>query len=135
VFSPDGLWLVFQSDETGRFEVYVVSFPELGAKRQVSLNGGTWAQWSAQSNEVFYRAPNGDVMVVPIVSEENSLRSGTPRLLFRDSESSFPAFAATPDGQHFVLFEANPDALAREIYVILNWFTELRAGGSTNRRH
>jgi serine/threonine-protein kinase len=141
VFSPDGRWLAYHSDETGRPEVYAVSFPELGAKRQVSQNGGSYAHWSARGDELFYLAPTADLMAVTMRGEGLSLKSGAPKLVFPDSESSIPGgtvarrlFAVAPDGRHFSILAANPDALAREIHVVLNWFTELRAGGPTGNR-
>jgi Tol biopolymer transport system component len=57
VFSPDGRWLAFSSDETGQSEIYIVSFPGLGAKQQVSRDGGHMPRWSATGNEVFFLEP------------------------------------------------------------------------------
>jgi len=126
VFSPDGQWLAYDSNETGHSEVYAVSFPELGAKRQISQRGGWLAQWDAQGNELFYRSLSGEVMVVPITALGRSLRSEAPRVLFPDPDTPMPQFSVAPDGQHFAILAANPDAPAREINVVLNWFEELK---------
>jgi len=126
VFSPDGQWLAYNSDETGQREVYAVSFPELGAKRQISQKGGWFARWDAQGNELFYRGLNGEVMVVTMTAQERSLRSGTPRVLFPFSYSSLPDYGVAPDGQYFAILASNPDAPAREINIVLNWFEELK---------
>ena len=55
-FSPDGRWIAYESDESGRFEVYVAPFPGPGAKRQVSTSGGTRSRWRMDGKELFYRA-------------------------------------------------------------------------------
>lgn len=54
--SPDGKWLAYISDETGRFEIHVTSFPAAGERTQVSLNGGTEPEWGRNGKELFYRA-------------------------------------------------------------------------------
>ena len=125
-FSPDGRWLAYVSDETGRPEVYTVSFPELGAKRQISQNGGGSARWGAQGEELFYGTANANVVVVTMRGEGLSLTSGAPKLLFPDSDSFLPLYDVAPDGRHFAVLAVNPDALAREIHVVLNWFEELK---------
>ena len=126
VFSPDGQWLVYNSDETGQPEVYAVSFPELGAKRQISQKGGQFAQWDAQGNELFYLGRNGEIIVVKMTAEGRSLRSGAPRVLFSDPDFTRGSLGVAPDGQHFAMLFANPGSPARDINVILNWFEELK---------
>jgi len=126
VFSPDGQWLVYHSDETGQPEVYAVSFPEFGAKRQISQGGGSHAHWAAQGNQLFYRGLNSELMVVTMTAQGSSLRSGTPRVLFLAPDVPGPRFGVAPDGQHFAILAENPDSPAREIHVILNWFEELK---------
>ncbi|MCH7715902.1 MAG: hypothetical protein IH876_07215 [Gemmatimonadetes bacterium] len=70
-------------------------------------------------------SPDGDITVVSVNTQGRSLRSGTPQALFPTS-MEIPQFDVTPDGQHFVVLAPNPDAPAREIRVVLNWFEELR---------
>ncbi len=125
VFSPDGRWLAYSSDESGRSEVYSVSFPELGSKIQISADGGGGPRWNGRGDELFYVSPGGDITVVSVSTQGRLLRSGTPRALFSTS-LDFPDFDVTPDGQHFVVLDPNPDAPAREIRVVLNWFEELK---------
>ncbi len=132
MFSPDGQWLAYNSDETGRREVYAVSFPELGAKRQISQKGSWLPRWAAQGNELFYTGLNGEVMVVTMTSQGRSLRSGAPRVLFSDPDFSMRGFGVAPDGQHFAIIAGNPDSPAREINVVLNWFEELKRLAPTN---
>jgi tRNA A-37 threonylcarbamoyl transferase component Bud32 len=126
-FSPNGRWLAYTSSETGRGEVYVTSYPGLAAKQQISMNGGRLPEWSAQSGELFFL--NRDTMMVSSVSTENRFEWTTPRALF--AKADFPSldfsFSVSADGQRFLYPAQNPDAPAREIHVVLNWFEELRA--------
>src|SRR5207244_1980532 len=66
VFSPDGRWLAYASDESGRFEVYVQPFPGPGAKLQVSTAAGVQPRWRGDGRELFYREPSGRFMAVPV---------------------------------------------------------------------
>ena len=127
-FSPDGRWLAYQSNETGRMQVYVVSYPDLAEKRPVSTEGGTEPAWRPRGGELYYR--NGPSMMAVNVSTTPKLEIGTPRQLFR---SSFPedlygdrSFDVMPDGEHFLMFEPDP-AAAPELRVIRNWAAELKA--------
>ena len=61
-FSPDGRWVAYESDETGRFEIYVRGYPDPGRKWQLSTGGGVQAIWSPQGDELFYRSLEGDMM-------------------------------------------------------------------------
>jgi serine/threonine-protein kinase len=127
-FSPDGRWLAYQSNETGRMQVYVISYPDLAEKRPVSTEGGTEPAWRPRGGELYYR--NGPSMMAVTISTTPRLEIGTPRQLFR---SSFPedlygdrSFDVMPDGEHFLMFEPDP-AAAPELRVIRNWAAELKA--------
>ena len=65
-FSPDGKWIAFVSNESGRAEVFVQSFPEGRARTQVSTTGGAQVRWSGDGKEIFYVAPDGKMMAVSI---------------------------------------------------------------------
>ncbi len=127
-FSPDGRWLAYQSDETGRTQVYVVSFPGLDQRRPISTEGGTEPAWRPDGGELFYR--NGTRMMVVPIRTAPSLQVGPPRELFRGlfEEQAWGdrSYDVMPDGQHFVMFESDP-ASAPELRVIRNWAAELRA--------
>ncbi len=127
VFSPDGRWLAYDSDESGRAEVYAVSFPELGSKIRISADGGAGPRWNGRGDELFYLSPDGDITVVPMSTQGSVLRPGTPQVLFPTSIERLFEFDVAPDGQHFVVLTPNPDAPAREIHVVLNFFEELKA--------
>ena len=128
-FSPDGRWLAYTSSETGINEVYVTSFPERTVKRRVSERGGRAPFWSADSGELFYMS--ADTLMVSEVTTGDNFSRSTPRSLFVSSDLSPTneayAYAVSADGQRILYAAPNPDAPAREIYVVLNWFEELRA--------
>ena len=134
--SPDGRWLAYVSDESGQNEVYIRSFPELGSKQKVSLDGGMDHQWSADGSELFFR--NGDDLHVVEIGSNAKLEIGSPRLLF---SRSFPGHSATPfaisfgyslydvtpDGQRFVAFEEEEsEPEPTHLNLILNWAEELK---------
>lgn len=113
-FSPDGRWLAYRSDETGRSEVYVRPFPALGGRWQVSTDGGVLPTWSRTRKELFYRgspAPAGDekLMVVPYLVEGDSFHVGRPRVWsevafeFRGTNRTFDLH---PDGQRFAVLKS-----------------------------
>jgi len=130
-FSPDGRWLAYVSDESGRREVYVQPFPGPGGKWQISTEGGTEAVW-AGNGELFYRNENGDKMMVVDITTEPTFRAGNPRLLFEGfyqggigGNRAF--YDVTPDGQRFLMVKAGEqETEAMQINVVLNWFEELK---------
>lgn len=128
--SPDGSWLAYTSNESGRFEVFVCSYPDLERKRQVSTLGGIEPVWSADGAELFYRSEDGRQLMRVKVDTETDLELGSPELLI---EGSFiPSawfgrnFDVAPDGQSFVLLESVlPEEVDAKLQVVLNWTTEL----------
>ena len=130
-FSPDGRWLAYESDETGRREVYVISFPELGGKKQVSTQGGATPRWSVAGDELFFW--QGTTLVVTTVSPGETFNSTFPQRLFEEADMvQTEGYDVSPDGQQFLLMVRNPDALVREIHVVENWFSELERLVPTN---
>ncbi len=122
--SPDGRWLAYQSDESGRGEVYVRSWPSLGAKVQVSQNGGSEPGWSRDGRELFYRAGGGaePVLVAATfdVGEELHIRSRTELFGVASYEFSVPHrnYDPFPDGQSFAMVrQGRPGQLAEVVYV------------------
>src|SRR5206468_964959 len=77
-FSPDTRWVAFHSDETGRPEIYVQPFPGPGEKVRVSVDGGTQVRWRADGKELFYIAPDNQLMSVPIDIEKSAPGLGKP---------------------------------------------------------
>ena len=104
--------------------MYVVSFPDLGGERQVSTGGGTLPRWARDGDELFYLS--GDTLMSRSVSAQaGDLTFGVSRPLFEYPDLF--EYDVAPDGQRFVLRTVNPDAVTREIRVVLNWFEELKA--------
>jgi eukaryotic-like serine/threonine-protein kinase len=122
--SSDGLWLAYTSDSSGRFEIYVQSFPESGARIQVSPNGGKSARWRRDGTELYYLTPDGTVMAVPVRLAQ-PIEFGTPTALFRfvDPQSGpgqRPNYDVTADGQRFIVssVERRSDP---SLHVLVNW--------------
>ncbi|MGH9852169.1 MAG: hypothetical protein ACREBD_20215, partial [Blastocatellia bacterium] len=121
--SPDGRWLAYISDVSGRYEVYVQSFPEGGGKRQVSTGGGNHPRWRRDGRELFYYAANGKLMAAPVRSGE-SFEVGVAVSLFEFRTGAnvvFAPYAVTGDGQRFLIsavVETEPNA---PLTVVVNW--------------
>jgi eukaryotic-like serine/threonine-protein kinase len=121
-FSPDGKYMAYQSNESGRMEIYVHEFPEARTKWQVSTGGGTQAHWRADGKELFYRAGTS-LMAVPVATD-STFTIGSPVRLF---ETRFAAvtvrghYRAWPDGQRFLVLAPLARDLERPAAVVLNW--------------
>jgi serine/threonine-protein kinase len=129
--SPDDRWLAYASDESGRMEVYVRPFPNVGAgKWPVSTDGGSWPVWAPSGRELFYL--DGSAMMSVALGQDPTFRVGSPELLFTGPfETGSPQFDISPDGTYFIMVEADPDARPTQIHVVLNWLEELRYTGTT----
>lgn len=121
MISPDGRWLAFQSNESGRFEVYVSPFPDGGAKFRVSENGGFDPLWSRDGRELFYRFD--DQMFAVSIEKTRQLTTGAPRVLFRGVYQGDGD--VTLDGRFLLIKPTEQEAAPRSIAVVLNWFDEL----------
>jgi serine/threonine-protein kinase len=136
VFSPDGRFFAYTSNESGEFEVYVRSFPSLDGRQQISNDGGFQPVWARSGREIFYR--NGDKMMVVAVDTNPAFRAARPVFLFEEPFENIvlPAgsnYDVTPDDERFVmawLDEAGPT----QIQVVLNWFEELKARVPSGKR-
>jgi Tol biopolymer transport system component len=122
--SPDGRWLAYQSDESGRNEVYVRSWPALGAKLQVSQSGGTEPAWARDGRELFYRSGGGaEPMLVSATFEPGPalrVRARTPLFSMASYEFATPHrnFDLFPDGRSFAMVrQGQPGQLAEVVYV------------------
>jgi Tol biopolymer transport system component len=128
-FSPDGHWMAYQSDRTGRPEIYLRPFPGPGADVRVSVDGGSQVRWSPNGKELFYVATDNHLMAVPVrfAAGETPVEPGTPVALFRTilSGAAGPAYKqqymVSADGQSFVMHAAVGEANATPITIIQNW--------------
>ncbi len=135
VLSPDGRFLAYRSDESGKLEVYVRAFPGPGGKWQISNDGGLQPVWARSGREIFYR--NGDKMMAVPVDTESAFQAGRPIQLF-ESKFALPSlfiaeYDVTPDGEHFVMLQ-DTEFWPTQIHVVLNWFEELKARVPTHPR-
>jgi serine/threonine-protein kinase len=137
-FSPDGRWLAYVSDESGRFEIYVQPYPGPGGKWQISTEGGTEPMWNPNGRELFYRS--GDKMMAVEIATQPGFAAGKPRMLFegqyQPTPGTFPNYDVSPDGQRFLMLKPTEQAQAAptQINVVLNWFEELKQKVPTGKK-
>jgi Tol biopolymer transport system component/predicted Ser/Thr protein kinase len=125
-FSPDGQWIAYSSDESGRLQVYVQPFGKAGAREQISPAGGSQPMWRRDGRELFYLSADRRLMAVDVRSGAATFDFGTPRPLFQMRISDVPArnyYQVSPDGQRFLVatLQGEGTALASQIAVVLNW--------------
>jgi Tol biopolymer transport system component len=131
-FSPDGRWLAYQSNESGRLEVYVRPFSGSGEKRQVSSGGGLYPTWSRTRNELFYQnVTDWTLMAAAYTVDGDAFRAETPQLVGRIPRRGhgMPGFDVHPDGQRFAVLKAiqePDDSRPDHVVLIPNFFDELR---------
>jgi Tol biopolymer transport system component len=128
-FSPDGRWVAYVSNETGRTEVYVQPYPGPGAKHPISTGGGMEPAWSADGRELFYRSPAGDQMFVVAVVSEPGFSASKPETLFEGRYTASTAgssYDVSRDGRRFLMVREEQGAALTELRVVLNWFEELK---------
>jgi Tol biopolymer transport system component len=139
-FSPDGHWLAYTSDVSGREEVYVQPYPGPGPRVQVSIDGGLDPAWHKNGRRLFFVSPGtgaGKARMMEVdVQPGSPPRIGTPRPLFEFAGDLFAdsvivrAYDVTPDGQRFFVVQkrpAPPLPPVTHVNLVLNWFEELKA--------
>jgi Tol biopolymer transport system component len=137
-FSPDGHWITYVSDESGRFEVYVQPYPGPGGKWQISTEGGGEPMWNPNGRELFYRS--GDKMMAVDITTQPSFTVGKPRMVFEGpyvpTPATLPNYDVSPDGQRFLMLKPVEQAQAAptQINVVLNWFEELKQKVPTGKK-
>jgi hypothetical protein len=123
-FAPDGRWLAYNSDESGRDEVYVAKLPPTGERVQVSSNGGVVGRWRRDGRELFYLGPDGAVMSIDIQPGE-VFKASAPRRLFTTAigapANELDDYAVSADGQRFLIPIPTRGANVEPINVIVNW--------------
>jgi eukaryotic-like serine/threonine-protein kinase len=134
LFSPDGRWMAYVSDESGRNEIYVVPYPGPGGKWQISTAGGREPAWNRNGRELFYR--DGDKMMAVEINTQSGFSAGTPKVLFQGPyqtlTASTPNYDVSADGQRFLMLE--PTEQTAQINIVLNWFEELKQKVPTGKK-
>jgi eukaryotic-like serine/threonine-protein kinase len=129
-FSPDGKWVAYASNESGNWEIYVTAFPEARGKWQVSSAGGTQPRWRGDTTEMFYLAPDGKMMAVPVKAGAN-FDAGAPVALFQAHARELVAtseqvtYDVTKDGQRILINTQVKNTEMQPMSVILNWDAQL----------
>ena len=122
--SPDGRWLAYESEESGRLEVYVRAFPGLEQKKQISANGGVYPRWSRDGRELFY-LEGEDRLMVSRITTLPALAATRAAVVFEDKERRYLklGYDVAPDGR-FVMVDEN-EVWPTELHLVQNWFQEL----------
>ncbi len=137
-FSPDGRWIAYMSDESGRSEIYVQLYPGPGGKLQVSRDGGVEPVWNPSGRELFYR--NGNKMMAVAITTQPNFTLGNPQLLFERpyvlATVPISNYDVSPDGRRFLMLKptAQEQAAPTQINVVLNWFEELKQKVPTGKK-
>jgi serine/threonine-protein kinase len=131
MISPDGLWLAYTSDESGREEIYVRPFPGPGGRVLVSTDGGTEPLWARDGQELFYR--EGDRMMAVPINAGQEFNPGTPVILFKGDyqtgiigQGTSTNYDIAPDGRSFIMIRPEGASAPNQLNVVLNWFEELK---------
>jgi serine/threonine-protein kinase len=130
--SPDGKWLAYTTNETGRFEIFVVPFPNAGsAKRQVSTTGGISPRWSRRGGELFYLDLQSNLMAAQVTTSPTFTLQGT-KLLFSAADfvlngGSRRGFDVSPDDQRFLMVRRDAGVASAQVIVTENWFEDAKA--------
>jgi eukaryotic-like serine/threonine-protein kinase len=123
--SPNGRYVAYMSDESGRFEIYVTTFPEPAARWQVSQNGGREPRWERDGKELFFFAPDNRLMVAEVKTASGSFEIGAIRPLFQSRQMGISfRYDVAKDGQRFLVNAGLKDDLS-PITLVTNWTEEL----------
>jgi len=124
-FSPDGRWVAYESDASGRPEIYVTGYPGPRGRWQISTDGGTNPVWSKEGRELFYRS-SADTLMSVAVETKAQFSAGIPRPLF--DLKDVVAYDASPDGQKFAAIRpVSRDTAPPSLAVVLNWFDDVKS--------
>jgi Tol biopolymer transport system component len=119
-FSPDGRWIAYDSDISGKSEVYVRPFPEGAGRWQISTAGGFLPHWRSDGKEIYYMTPDFKIMAVPVGTSQ-TFRAGAPSPLFATHPGGGQPFDVSADGQRFLVIAAPSDQASPPFSFVLNW--------------
>jgi hypothetical protein len=121
--SPDGRWLAYVSDDSGRQEVYVRSFPQMGAPRRISISGGVWPRWARDGHELYFME-RGRLLAVPVRTNGAQLEVGSPTVLFQPT-GGLVDYDVGADGR-FLVNLGKVGFNATRLNVLMNWEAGLK---------
>jgi Tol biopolymer transport system component len=127
-FSPDGKWILYASNESGRAEVYAAPFSDVpgalaGGKIKISTDGGARPRWRRDGREIFYVAPDSTMTAIDVQLRNGALTLGAPRALF--TEPGLVAYDVTADGQRFLASVTQVETGVQPLVLIQNWTRKL----------
>ena len=125
VFSPDGRWVAYSSNESGRPEIYVEGYPERRGKWLVSSEGGGSPQWRGDGKELFWSKPDGTIMAASMVLQAGGVQVGRAEVLFR-SNGQLGHFRSAKDGKRFLTQEQEGGGQEFPMVVQLNYAARLK---------
>ncbi len=127
MFSPDGRWLAYQSDESGNPEIYVTAYPDRGRKWQISIEGGQSPRWNHDGSEILYQASDGSMVAVRVEPRNGGLLIGEAETLFNTmiQPVGWYFWDMSADGERVLAMEAVSNREAPNLSVVVNW---LQAG-------
>jgi Tol biopolymer transport system component len=123
-FSPDGRWVVYQSDESGKTEIYVRPFPTGGGKWQISNSGGERPIWSSEGKRIFYNRSGGMLMSVEVHVAGTSFSSGSPTKVFEIPRRAI--FDVSKDGSKFLVAAIAAGPTSLPVTIVTNWDKNLK---------
>lgn len=131
--SPDGKWVAYASNESGKFELYITSFPVPASKLQVSTGGGQSPRWRHDGKQLFFVSDDRHIMAVDVGARGNSIVLGVPRALAAPTVnapssglSSFGPVEVSPDGKRLLVSMAKSTSAAEPATLVINWPAELK---------
>jgi len=121
--SPDGKWMAYRNNESGRMELYITAFPGGGAKWQVSTNGGRAVKWRGDSKELFFVDSADNLVAVDVSASGNAVRLGVPHALFQliGAQRQAGPFDVTADGKKFLVNSGNTKEPNEPVTLVQNW--------------
>jgi hypothetical protein len=124
-FSPDGRWIAYQSDESGRSEIFVAPFPRPGGKRLISTSGGSFPRWRADGKEIFYLA-NGTLMAAEVAIKSEGIEVGAIRSLHIPVTWPHYKYDVSADGQRFLVATPREQKSSTPLTLVQNWTALLK---------
>jgi dipeptidyl aminopeptidase/acylaminoacyl peptidase len=128
-FSPDGHWVAYVSDESGRPEVYVQSFPEISRAIRISVNGGDRPEWRKDNKELYYITPDRKLMAVAVNGAGPLFQVSPQQPLFQVNTGvsyTRQQYQPSPDGTRFLVNSRIEDTTPQALNVLFNWKAQVK---------